>query len=86
MQPHAVTAHPVWEGADYRDLHHRTGVPGTHSYEKLKEIGVAGFHGRGYHLDLPEGATAVTGIGLYRLPLDYSYRLGEGEVLAHGGK
>ncbi|MET4060341.1 hypothetical protein ABIB35_001886 [Arthrobacter sp. UYP6] len=85
VQPHAVTAHPVWEGVDYRDLHYRTGVPGTHSYEKLKEIGVAGFYGRGYHLDLPEGATVVTGIGQYRLPLDYSYRLGEGEVLVHGG-
>ncbi|MBO0909708.1 hypothetical protein [Arthrobacter sunyaminii] len=85
VRPHSVTAHPVWHGVDYRDLHYRTGVPGTHSYEKLEEIGVAGFYGRGYHLDLPEGASVVTGIGQYLLPLDYSYRLGDGEVLVHGG-
>ena len=85
VRPHPVTGHPVWAGVDYRDLHYRTGVPGTHSYEKLEEIGVAGFYGRGYHLDLPEGASVVTGIGQYSLPLDYSYRLGDGEVLVHGG-
>ncbi|MCC3270843.1 hypothetical protein MUG94_01320 [Arthrobacter gengyunqii] len=85
VHPHAVTAHPVWNGVDYRDLHYRTGVPGTHSYEKLTEIGVSGFYGRGYHLELPEGATVVTGIGQYSLPLDYSYPLGDGEVLVHGG-
>ena len=85
VRPHQVTAHPVWEGVDYKDLHYRTGVPGTHSYERLEEIGVAGFYGRGYHLDLPEDATVVTGIGQYSLPLDYSYRLGGGEVLVHGG-
>ncbi|MCC3292240.1 hypothetical protein [Arthrobacter sp. zg-Y1110] len=85
VRPHPVSPHPVWAGIDYRDLHYRTGVPGTHSYERLEEIGVAGFYGRGYHLDLPEGATVVTGIGQYRLPLDYSYRIGSGEVLVHGG-
>lgn len=85
VQPHTVTAHPVWNGVDDRDLHYRTGVPGTHSYEKLRDIGVAGFYGRGYHLDLPGGAAVVTGIGQYSLPLDYSYRLGDGEVLVHGG-
>ena len=85
VRPHPVSPHPVWAGIDYRDLHYRTGVPGTHSYERLEEIGVAGFYGRGYHLDLPDGARTVTGIGQYRLPLDYSYRLGTGEVLVHGG-
>ncbi|MCC9175756.1 hypothetical protein [Arthrobacter sp. zg-Y179] len=85
VRPHPVRPHPVWAGIDYRDLHYRTGVPGTHSYERLEEIGVAGFYGRGYHLDLPESATVVTGIGQYRLPLDYSYTLGNGEVLVHGG-
>lgn len=85
VRPHPVTPHPVWAGVDYRDLHYRTGVPGTHSYERLEEIGVAGFYGRGYHLDLPDGAVTVTGIGQYRLPMDYSYRLGAGEVLVHGG-
>lgn len=85
VRPHAVTGHPVWAGIDYRDLHYRTGVSGTHSYERLADIGVAGFYGRGYHLDLPESAAVVTGIGSYRLPLDYSYRIGSGEVLVHGG-
>ncbi|WP_210244100.1 hypothetical protein [Arthrobacter yangruifuii] len=85
VRPHQVQPHPVWAGIDYRDLHYRTGVPGIHSYERLEEIGVAGFYGRGYHLDLPEGASVVTGIGPYRLPLDYSYRIGAGEVLVHGG-
>ena len=85
VRPHAVTGHPVWAGIDYKDLHYRTGVPGTHSYDRLEEIGVAGFYGRGYHLDLPEGADVITGIGQYRLPLDYSYRIGAGEVLVHGG-
>ncbi len=85
VRPHAVEPHPVWEGIDYRDLHYRTGVPGIHTYARLEEIGVAGFYGRGYHLDLPDGARTVTGIGQYRLPLDYSYRLGAGEVLVHGG-
>ncbi|MCQ1954575.1 hypothetical protein [Arthrobacter sp. zg-Y238] len=85
VRPHPVSPHPVWAGIDYRDLHYRTGVPGTHSYERLEEIGVAGFYGRGYHVDLPENATVVTGIGQYRLPLDYSYTLGNGEVLVHGG-
>ena len=85
VRPHAVTGHPVWNGIDFRDLHYRTGVPGIHSYERLEEIGVAGFYGRGYHLDLPEGARVISGIGQYRLPLDYAYRLGAGEVLVHGG-
>ena len=85
VRPYAVTGHPVWAGIDYRDLHYRTGVPGIHSYARLEEIGVAGFYGRGYHLDLPAGAGVITGIGQHRLPLDYSYRLGAGEVLVHGG-
>ncbi|MCQ2002119.1 hypothetical protein [Arthrobacter zhaoxinii] len=85
VRPHPVFPHPVWKGIDYRDLHYRTGVPGTHSYERLEEIGVAGFYGRGYHLDLPAEASLVTGIGQYALPLDYSYPLGNGEVLVHGG-
>lgn len=85
LRPHALAPHPVWDGVDYRDLHFRTGVPGTHSYEQLQEIGVAGFYGRGYHSPLPEGALAVTGIGPNSLPLDYTYPLGAGAVLVHGG-
>lgn len=85
LRPHALADHPVWDGVDYRDLHFRTGVPGTHSYEQLQEIGVAGFYGRGYHSPLPDGGTAVTGIGPDSLALDYTYPLGTGEVLVHGG-
>lgn len=80
-----VQQHPVWEGVDHADLLFRTGVPGEHSYEELQDIGVAGFYGRGYHSQLPEGATVLTGIGPLCLPLDYSYAVGQGEVLVHGG-
>ncbi|MFF3038277.1 hypothetical protein [Arthrobacter citreus] len=85
LRPHALSPHPVWEGVDYRDLHFRTGVPGTHSYEQLQEIGVAGFYGRGYSSPLPDGAVPVTGIGPNSLPLDYEFPLGAGAVLVHGG-
>ncbi|WP_066298118.1 hypothetical protein [Arthrobacter luteolus] len=85
LRPHALAAHPVWDGVDHRDLHFRTGVPGTHSHARLQDIGVAGFYGRGYHSPLPDGGEAVTGIGPNSLPLDYTYPLGTGEVLVHGG-
>lgn len=85
VRPHGVSSHPVWQGVDYQDLHYRTGVPGIHSYADLERLGVAGFYGRGYHVNLPESAQVVTGIGALSLPLDYSYPLGAGEVLVHGG-
>lgn len=86
LQPVQLNEHPVWAGVDYDDLHYRTGAPGVHSYEALVEIGVAGFYGRGYHVDIPADATVITGIGPLRLPLDYSYRIGDGEVLVHAGR
>lgn len=85
VRPHAVGSHPVFDGVDYADLHYRTGVPGAHSYQEMERIGVAGFYGRGFHMNLPEAARVVTGIGPLALPLDYSYQLGAGEVLVHGG-
>lgn len=85
VRPHGLASHPVFDGIDYQDLHYRTGVPGVHDYTELERIGVAGFYGRGYHTNLPESASVVTGIGPLSLPLDYSFPLGAGEVLVHGG-
>jgi len=36
-------------------------------------------------LGTPEGATVINGIGPYRLPVDISYPLGDGALLAHAG-
>lgn len=85
VRPHGTTSHAIWEGVDYKDLHYRTGVPGTHSYEELSRIGVAGFYGRGYHTNLPDTAVVITGIGSLSLPLDYAFTVGAGEVVVHGG-
>lgn len=81
----AVESHPIFEGVDHKDLLFRTGVPGNHSFEELREIGVAGFYGRSYLTNLPDGARVLTGIGPRQLPLDVSYPLGEGEVIVHAG-
>ncbi|MCG8352194.1 MAG: hypothetical protein MI924_30885 [Chloroflexales bacterium] len=62
--------HPVWIGVQLDDLTYRRGV--------------AGFYGRGFHTP-PAGALVVNGLGIARLPLDFVYRLGRGEVLVHGG-
>ncbi|MFD7548835.1 hypothetical protein [Streptomyces sp. NPDC059816] len=80
-----VTPHPIWAGVDFDELLYRTGVPGTPTGEELARVGVAGFYGRGYHGALPEDATVINGIGPYRLPIDISYPLGAGAVLAHAG-
>lgn len=80
-----VTPHPVWEGVDPDLFWFQTGVPGTHTLEEMQEIGVAGFYGRGYHLDLPEGAVVINGIGQLRAPIDWEYPLGAGRVLVHAG-
>ncbi|MEU0685549.1 hypothetical protein [Streptomyces uncialis] len=80
-----VTPHPVWEGVDFDELLYRTGVPGTPTGAELARVGVAGFYGRGHHASLPDDATVINGIGPYRLPLDISYPLGSGAVLAHAG-
>lgn len=80
-----VTEHPVWAGIDPRALLYSTGTPGRLSFEELARIGVAGFYGRGYYLDLPAGAQVVHTIGPTSAPVDYAYRLGAGEVVVHGG-
>lgn len=80
-----ATEHPVWAGVDVSELLYRTGVPGPHTPERLSEIGVAGFYGRGYTLRLPEQATVINTIGQLRAPIDYVYPIGDGEVLVHGG-
>ncbi|MDK8783007.1 hypothetical protein ACRQD2_07665 [Actinotignum sp. GS-2025e] len=81
----AVEPHPIWEGVERRDMLLRTGVPGQHSFEELREIGVAGFYARSFLAELPEGTRVITGIGPGKLPVDISYRLGEGEVIVHNG-
>lgn len=67
------------------DVLYRTGVPGEHSRERLAEIGVAGFYGRGYVVRLPKHATIINTIGPLKGPIDYSFPLGEGEVVVHSG-
>lgn len=62
--------HPVWRGVAPQDLTFRRGV--------------AGFYGRGWHRP-PAGATVIHSLGPRRLPLDFSYALGRGRVLFHGG-
>lgn len=80
-----LAPHPIWDGIDLDDVLFRTGVPGTHTVEELRAIGVAGFYGRGYHLDLPEGARVLNGIGPLQAPIDYTFTLGAGEIVVHGG-
>ncbi len=63
-------SHPVWEGVDPSDLTFRRGV--------------AGFYGRGWHQP-PDGATVHGSLGPRRLPLDFTWGLGRGRVLFHGG-
>lgn len=80
-----VSPHPIWEGINRDDVVLRTGVPGQHSLEELKNIGVAGFYGRAYLADLPDNTTVITGLGPFALPVDVSYPIGAGEVIIHHG-
>lgn len=82
---HHIENHPIWEGVDMRDVLLRTGVEGSHSFEEMLEIGVAGFYARSYLAELPDNARVITGIGSGKLPVDVSYALGEGEVIIHNG-
>lgn len=81
----AQTSHPLWEGIDPDDVLYRTGVPGEHSRERLTEIGVAGFYGRGYSVRLPQAALVINTIGHLQAPIDYAYPFGLGEVVVHAG-
>lgn len=78
-------SHPIWDGVDRRDVLFNTGVPGTHSFEDLERIGVAGFYSHAYLVDLPADTVVITGIGPGRLPVDVAYPLGAGEVILHLG-
>ncbi|MGW0252067.1 hypothetical protein ACWDYH_36125 [Nocardia goodfellowii] len=80
-----VSEHPVWAGFDPRVFLYNTGTPGPLPFEELERIGVAGFYGRGYYLDLPDEARVIHTIGPTACPIDYVYSLGAGQVLVHGG-
>lgn len=62
--------HPVWDGVVEIELTFRRGV--------------AGFYGRGGHQP-PAGATVVHTIGARELAVDFTYQVGRGRVLFHGG-
>lgn len=79
-----VTEHPVWEGVPPDALLYNT-RPGRYTPEEREQIGVAGFYGRGYYLDLPEGTRVVHTLGRIGGPIDLVYPLGAGEVLVHAG-
>lgn len=79
-----VDEHPVWEGVDPAALLYST-PPGHYRPEERSEVGVAGFYGRGYYLDLPDGATVVHTLGRIDAPIDLVYPLGSGAVLVHAG-
>lgn len=79
-----VTEHPVWRDIDPAALLYNT-RPGRYTAEERERIGVAGFYGRGYYLDLPEGARVVHTLGRIDGPIDLVYPLGDGEVLVHAG-
>ncbi|HIY86932.1 MAG TPA: hypothetical protein H9822_10870 [Candidatus Yaniella excrementavium] len=80
-----VGEHPIWRGVERTELIFRTGVPGKHSLQELKRIGVAGFYAHAYLVDLPQGAQTITGIGPGQLPVDVSWTQGDGEVVVHIG-
>lgn len=79
-----VTEHPVWEGVPPDALLYNT-RPGRYTPEEREQIGVAGFYGRGYYLDLPEGTRVVHTLGRIGGPIDLVYPLGAGQVLVHAG-
>jgi hypothetical protein len=63
--------HPVFAGVDRATFQRRRGV--------------AGFYGRG-HNPMPAGATALTGVGRDRAPLDWVWRRpAGGAVFSHAG-
>lgn len=67
----AGDAHPVWNGVDFLDISARRGV--------------TGFYARGYTLNHPRGAVIASHIGPHKLPVDYVYAYGKGQVLIHPG-
>lgn len=86
LRLHRVNDHPVWAGTEPDQFLYNTGgAPRPTDPDQLARVGVAGFYGRGYYLDLPEGATVIHTIGAANAPIDYEFCLGRGRVLVHGG-
>lgn len=79
-----VNDHPVWAGVDPAALLYNT-PPGRWTAQEREQVGVAGFYGRGYYLDLPAGTTVVHTLGRIGGPIDLVFPLGVGEVLVHAG-
>lgn len=71
LRMHPGEPHPVWEGVDFTDVSSRRGV--------------SGFYCRGFTLSHPPGAVVTSRIGPNRLPVDYVYPYGDGQVLIHPG-
>ncbi|HBR96091.1 MAG TPA: hypothetical protein DD979_01770 [Gammaproteobacteria bacterium] len=71
LQLSTLNSHSIFDGIDRATLQSRKGV--------------AGFYGRG-HNPMPQGATAVTGVGPEQAPLDWVWKrpLG-GELFSHAG-
>ncbi|MBP3223360.1 MAG: hypothetical protein J6M18_05475 [Actinomycetaceae bacterium] len=83
---HSLEKHPIFDGVDMTHMLMRTGVPGNHTFEEMRDkYGVGGFYARNYMVNLPSGAKVITGIGTGHLPIDISYPLGNGEVIMHSG-
>ncbi|WP_103064329.1 hypothetical protein [Actinomyces qiguomingii] len=80
-----LAPHPVWHGIDVKELLYRTGPYTPRTRENLERFGVAGFYGRGYLLDLPEGSTTINGLGPLEAPIDVEIPMGEGRVVVHAG-
>jgi len=66
-----LAEHPIFVGIDQKALEVNRGV--------------AGFYGRG-HNPMPQGATAVTGLGPQMLPIDWDWvRPDGGHIFSHAG-
>ncbi len=71
LQISRLQDHPVFEGVRAEDLTYRRGV--------------AGFYARGYNPP-PEGACAINGVGVEKLPCDWVYDRPEGgRIFMHAG-
>lgn len=71
LEQTVLADHPVFAGVERAQFQRRRGV--------------AGFYGRG-HNPMPAGATALTGVGRERAPLDWVWeRPGGGAVFSHAG-
>jgi len=66
-----LSEHPIFAGIDQKALEVNRGV--------------AGFYGRG-HNPMPQGATAINGLGPQKLPIDWNWaRPDSGRIFSHAG-